>query len=647
MSDTEHHLANRFHVVSDLLSRASLPASGVNNDVNSGSTSPSHDHENSASNGYSRAHGNGSAPALTSASVSAAAVSQRLYFGRSRSAANSGSVGLADSTSSSYSVLARRHEDDATNILANQRVRTASTASANNVYAVVPPSRVVAVSRTRESDVNRQPRVPLSRARDRERDRDREREHETAAANHERDPESLLLWQKQWRRVLTASTFYFDAIEDPSKDRIKKQLVHLGSAIETFFHGGVSHVITNRPLTEQYPPADIITQAKQRSMKLWTYEKLCRFLANVTDVSIQTLVFGERQTQDHRSVVPLPNTAPMDMSNNLTRMLREEKLKGPADSDPRARRDDVYYFKGPYIHIRDSSGVYRSVMVREYSKPTEANTGDWPQFQPSGQYKCPFLPDHSFLRRHKNSAYESANEELRHRLELGVKCKRTRADQEQVVTSRGETKSRRVEQHTGGWKTGDGAGDDRESVHGGVRTGTAMTPVRMTSARANAVPGKTNGTPKRVLAIPKSQSAKKSNVQVQKQIHDHAQGHLQGQELIATGINMSNITSNVKSMTQSGGQANGLGASTSQIQSKEVTSLKKKIFERKRKPIAVAAVAVKREEVAVQAVRPGYCENCRDRFDDYEDHLQSRKHRKFACNQENFAEIDELLARIG
>ncbi len=60
----------------------------------------------------------------------------------------------------------------------------------------------------------------------------------------------------------------------------------------------------------------------------------------------------------------------------------------------------------------------------------------------------------------------------------------------------------------------------------------------------------------------------------------------------------------------------------------------------------------------------GYCENCQDRFDDFNEvsddrswglrarrltlaqHVQSRKHRKFAEDPSNWAELDTLLSRL-
>ncbi|KAJ1304377.1 hypothetical protein OPQ81_005529 [Rhizoctonia solani] len=44
--------------------------------------------------------------------------------------------------------------------------------------------------------------------------------------------------------------------------------------------------------------------------------------------------------------------------------------------------------------------------------------------------------------------------------------------------------------------------------------------------------------------------------------------------------------------------------------------------------------------------KPGYCENCRSRFEDFDQHINGTKHRKFATKDSNFRELDQLLDRI-
>lgn len=45
-------------------------------------------------------------------------------------------------------------------------------------------------------------------------------------------------------------------------------------------------------------------------------------------------------------------------------------------------------------------------------------------------------------------------------------------------------------------------------------------------------------------------------------------------------------------------------------------------------------------------IKAGYCENCKEKFDDFDAHLRTRTHRAYARNEANFAELDDLLASL-
>ena len=56
--------------------------------------------------------------------------------------------------------------------------------------------------------------------------------------------------------------------------------------------------------------------------------------------------------------------------------------------------------------------------------------------------------------------------------------------------------------------------------------------------------------------------------------------------------------------------------------------------------------SVPRKAQQARDKKPGHCENCRCRFDDFYEHTRSRRHRKFALDESNFVSIDELLQRV-
>ncbi|KIO18832.1 hypothetical protein M407DRAFT_31512 [Tulasnella calospora MUT 4182] len=44
--------------------------------------------------------------------------------------------------------------------------------------------------------------------------------------------------------------------------------------------------------------------------------------------------------------------------------------------------------------------------------------------------------------------------------------------------------------------------------------------------------------------------------------------------------------------------------------------------------------------------KPGYCENCRVKFEDFAKHIKGSRHNRFASNANNFLDLDETLARV-
>ncbi|KAL2914459.1 Cdc7p-Dbf4p kinase complex regulatory subunit [Polyrhizophydium stewartii] len=44
--------------------------------------------------------------------------------------------------------------------------------------------------------------------------------------------------------------------------------------------------------------------------------------------------------------------------------------------------------------------------------------------------------------------------------------------------------------------------------------------------------------------------------------------------------------------------------------------------------------------------RPGYCENCAIKYDEYRSHVQSKQHRAWAANQQNFLIIDNMIEKL-
>jgi regulatory subunit for Cdc7p protein kinase len=398
--------------------------------------------------------------------------------------------------------------------------------------------------------------------------RDRKR---TAAAGpivglQVRDPDlEFRSWQEQWRQIMVSSVVYFDNVDQASIEKVKGHIRLVGAKIQPFFDRAVTVVVTRRPTDVDYPTNDVICKARLQEMKVWTFDKLIRFLTNLTGVA------------------PLK---PGESHSNLSHFLRKEKLIGPTDRDLDVPVDKFHAFKGPYILVWDPNHILRPTIKKEYAIAPSDAEGDWPQFRVTPIGRCPFV-------------YEPHPDKV-------LK----------------ERKRRRVEEPQ---------------------------PVKKLIVETHHQP------PGYVVNVSNSQTAgavRLAGASMTSRFY----------ELAASGINRSNMTSAVRSAARSGdpngaGGANGLAAPVSQVPSRELMNLQRKVL---CKPVAPDS-APKIDQLAVPVKEPkrvaaqeeedvkrklAFCENCQEQFECFDDHMQSKKHRKFACEDKNFRALDLLIFEV-
>ena len=131
---------------------------------------------------------------------------------------------------------------------------------------------------------------------------------------------------------------------------------------------------------------DILQRGREMEMKIWTTDKLQRILATI---------FDEPNAQGHHTRTV--STATRGAQENLSQVLRNDKLAA-AERDVTAVTRELTHFKGPFIYVHDIDEKYRPTMVREYAKVARRQDGEWPQFRSANVGKCPFVEDPSFKR---------------------------------------------------------------------------------------------------------------------------------------------------------------------------------------------------------------------------------------------------------
>lgn len=137
---------------------------------------------------------------------------------------------------------------------------------------------------------------------------------------------------------------------------------------------------------------DVLDRAREMGKKIWSLEKLQKILEYVLDPNPFTsaaLGLGRVSTRSTTRASEQPD---------LAQALHHERVHGPSDRDPTvSSKDQLYTFKGPYIYVYDLDEKTRPIMVREYPKATaDTKDGEWPQFRVTSNGRCPFVPDESY-----------------------------------------------------------------------------------------------------------------------------------------------------------------------------------------------------------------------------------------------------------
>jgi regulatory subunit for Cdc7p protein kinase len=390
----------------------------------------------------------------------------------------------------------------------------------------------------------------------------------------------------------------------------------------------------------------VLVKAKEMGMKIWALEKLQRMMTTMFDTNTGAQAQHGYDTRSNAANQGLPKTT---LATNLSQLLREERLNGPSDRDPTVATKEMIPLKGPYLYVRDAEEKVRPIMVREYPKVAHREDGDWPQFRSVSHGKCPFVEEVAHSRR------DLERERIRER---NAQLKREAAPRTRAAIAAREAnkmqpppcvkESRALRE------------DGNAGNRGPAADGEAPKP-RLFEPPAQLVPTK-RGSPERSFHTSRNQH-----------IGDgRAASQFFGGEPIASGLQQSNITSAIRSqMISSTAAAPGAKAGLS----KEVHELKRKVLEKNAAPAVKGLISTRgqldshtknerlttnfrvakrraqqklgfvdedftpseeeenvRQMEAIQKARanqarsllkrepkPGYCENCREKFDDFDE----------------------------
>ncbi|KAJ6265030.1 hypothetical protein Dda_1185 [Drechslerella dactyloides] len=502
--------------------------------------------------------------------------------------------------------------------------------------------------------------------------------------------EQIKAWQRHYLKVFPHLIFYLD--DSVSEDTRAMLRIHLheldSSVVDSFSTDIVTHVITGRDdIPAEFPKdrtaggsgtinpkllgsgtslkdsskerstgkldvfedhKDILVTARLHSMKIWTTEKLKRMI-NTLNEPIEDYAPAP--------VKMLPSKLKkIEMPKFSNRKPTAEELKREAEAlDWLLRQDnrcppslttsskEMYMFKGPYIMVGDASGRYRPFIVREFASVKEPEDGDWPQFRSNREGRCPFILDADTKRAYqREEAGRVAEAKTKHKEAPRAKTKpvmdpppREQSLKTKLALSKDDSTTRTILERKPLRSIENKA--DRD-----LATAAAATAIRKTEGRLDK--------------LRETQRIRQDSLVIT------------GYEPNASGLRPTGPTSAVVSQAISSNTAvAGPKAGTS----RDVHRLNRRVFEKTtggiRQTNTTASLQVAdedahevkterkslkraRSEMIVKEARkqpvPGYCENCRDKYDDFEEHIVSKRHVKFASNDNNFTELDALLSTL-
>lgn len=427
--------------------------------------------------------------------------------------------------------------------------------------------------------------------------------------------DELKSWQSSWRKIMRELVVYFDTQgcdtsnqnQYQEQKRAQRALKLVGCDIVPFYDRDVSIIVSRRPFNgaKVYASNDIFHDAVNLKIKVWDYDKVFRFLKNLG----------------------VSDSGTNERSENLLHLLKEEKIFGSTDRDPNARRDDLYYLEKNFLYVYDLSQAVRPIAVREWLG------NSFPSFYMTLDGKCPFIQDTSDnlerkkMRRLQKFQSTKDYRELLKRVSYDIinlaKDGMLKGDHS-VAGASTSTDSVTIEDQNE--HELDAADAEEASENGANDTIVDQKTSEDYKKIMSPYDFKAPGLMRNSSIIPLTNNSNSK-------FYDVAASGFNG----ASNAMQYSMDSALNSTAQQqAAQGNGLGPTVSQVPSKNINNLKRRIFMKKQfqKPEG-------RERE--RELKPGYCENCRVKYDHFDDHIASNRHRNFACNDKNFKDIDELI----
>ncbi|KAJ9476790.1 DDK kinase regulatory subunit DBF4 [Pseudozyma hubeiensis] len=515
---------------------------------------------------------------------------------------------------------------------------------------------------------------------------------EELAQEARRRQEEQEIWRQKFLKAFPNFIFHFDSVDDATARKYTNLIQKLDGHVDQFFSRKVTHVITTRripdeaaledtnapgvstitdksgahklfrpsflatrtssnkvgansarsrpvplysernPLQErparQYGPNDILVKAQGFGIKVWQFEKLRNVLMRLMKISPRDL-----------------NT-PATTKQDLSQMLEKEKVMGTFERDPATARSSWYYFEksAQFILVEDATLEHRPIMCTEFQYTREDRVKclppPWPMVHGQTPGRCPFTyyPPKEDAPKKQGAEGQSAP-----RLSAQQSLRRAVSLNNMVRSNIGPAFRPQVAQI----RTNDTRQQEYPMASGNsvsITSNIASTTSNIFTDQQN---GATVGLPqnRRVAELNRRMHTPNALVRPTRTLNASPASVMAGSAASGLGVRREGGSPMAGSPAAQRSNAEQ-GATVRRMLGLEDKDRRTELgvggagggLQR-----SVSASAVSRP---ASAKKPGYCENCRVKYEDFTEHIYDRKHRKFATNEAHFVDIDALIMRV-
>lgn len=339
-------------------------------------------------------------------------------------------------------------------------------------------------------------------------------------------------------------------------------------------------------------------------MKIWTLEKLERMLKTMFET-----ITGEH------AVLPAHTERAKDVSGrrtarnaDLSQLLQQEKLQTDRDW-----MNDMVPFKGFYIYVHDMEEKTKPVMMRDYARTQPKESGKWPQLRITDPGRCPFLDE---------PARQKPGHEQRHK-----EASRTRAAAKEEKAATALQENSNLAQRPQASQTTKQVDDPlskpldppksipakRGSTDNLPLFGSAQASLRQMPRYAGGEPIASGVQPSNVTSAIRSQMISSTAAQPGAKAGASRELNMLQRRIAKNGNNPAQYMQDIR------GAINGNAAPVTRSRQREALAHINEEDDVSTEPAESKKIAVERKRKNVQRdPKPGYCENCRAKFEDFD-----------------------------